>query len=243
MLRNVFTLLLMGVFCGVYGQDTLYYNNLGKEIPSSENCYTYDVIYHNAIDTDKVLVKHFDCSVYLISETHYSDYKKRILDGESKYFYMSGQLHWKIDYKTGKFNGKRLSYYENGKLKREDIFEDNLFISGKCFGVDGSDTTYYEFEKMPQYPGGEEELFKYLQNEVKYPKKSRRKGITGKVYINFEIDKDGNVSNVSVVKSVDSLLDAEALRAVQLMPRWTPGYQDGVPVRVQYNLPINFTLK
>jgi len=79
--------------------------------------------------------------------------------------------------------------------------------------------------------------------ETNYPKRARKKGITGKVLVSFIVNKDGSISNARVVEKVDDELDAEALRVVNNMPRWSPGSQDGDPVRMVFNLPVKFTLK
>ena len=97
-------------------------------------------------------------------------------------------------------------------------------------------------EKMPEYPGGDEARVKFLVENVKYPEEARKNGISGTVYITFIVEKDGKISNVKVLKGVDELLDNEALRVVKLMPVWQPGVQRGKPVRVQFNMPIQFNL-
>lgn len=104
------------------------------------------------------------------------------------------------------------------------------------------DTTFTVVEKMPSYPGGEQALFKFLRNTIKYPAKARRKGISGRVFINFVIDREGNVTNARVLKGVHKSLDKEAIRVVEQMPKWKPGTQRGKTVKVSYNIPIRFTL-
>ncbi|MBL7983933.1 MAG: energy transducer TonB [Flavobacteriales bacterium] len=97
-------------------------------------------------------------------------------------------------------------------------------------------------EELPQYPGGEPALYNYLKKGIKYPPQAQDQGITGKVYVGFIIEKTGRVDSVWVQRSAHALLDAEAMRVVDAMPDWSPGTQDGKPVRVQYVLPINFTM-
>ena len=97
-------------------------------------------------------------------------------------------------------------------------------------------------EELPQYPGGESALYNYLKKRTKYPVEALDQGITGKVYVGFIIEKTGRVDSVWVQRSAHALLDAEAMRVVDAMPDWSPGTQDGKPVRVQYVLPINFTM-
>ena len=106
-----------------------------------------------------------------------------------------------------------------------------------------SDEIFTIVEDMPTFPGGEEELFKFLGKNLKYPTIAQDAGISGTVYVNFMVDRDGKVKNAKVVRGIHSACDKEALRVVNAMPKWKPGKQRGKPVRVSYNLPIRFTLK
>jgi protein TonB len=96
---------------------------------------------------------------------------------------------------------------------------------------------------MPQYPGGDEELFKYLATNIKYPSDAKEQNIEGRVICQFIINRDGSVSEVVVVRSITPSLDAEAVRVISAMPNWTPGEQRAQTVRVKYTLPINFKLE
>jgi protein TonB len=98
-------------------------------------------------------------------------------------------------------------------------------------------------EDMPSFPGGEEALFKYLAQNIKYPQIAKEAGITGRVFVNFVIDKEGNVTDVKVLRGIGGGCDEEAVRVVKNMPKWSPGKQRGKPVKVSYNLPIKFSLK
>jgi protein TonB len=98
-------------------------------------------------------------------------------------------------------------------------------------------------EKMPIFPGGEEELYKYVASSVVYPTAAKESGITGTVIVTFIVEKDGSVTNVKILKGIGGGCDEEALRVVKAMPKWSPGKQDGKPVRVQFNLPIRFSLE
>ncbi len=102
---------------------------------------------------------------------------------------------------------------------------------------------FYIVEEMPQFPGGEGELQKYLSTSVKYPVIAQENGIQGKVFIQFVINTKGEVTNATVLRGVDPSLDKEALRVVQAMPTWKPGKQRNRPVRVSYTVPINFVLQ
>ena len=109
-----------------------------------------------------------------------------------------------------------------------------------------ADTTknvvYDVTETMPQFPGGQGVMMKYLAANIKYPASAVKAKKQGRVIVAFVIQKDGSVTNARIVKSVDPELDAEALRIVKAMPNWTPGTQDGKPVNVNYTIPVVFSL-
>ena len=98
-------------------------------------------------------------------------------------------------------------------------------------------------ERMPIFPGGEQALNKFLRDNVKYPTIPQENFIQGRVICQFVVNKDGTIVDAVVVRSVDPHLDKEALRVINLMPKWSPGWQDGKTVRVKYTLPINFKLQ
>jgi TonB family protein len=102
---------------------------------------------------------------------------------------------------------------------------------------------YDVVEQMPRFPGGERKLAEFIEENMQYPKKCAEKGVYGRVVITFVVERSGKLSNIRVVKSVHRALDKEALRIVKLMPRWIPGEQNGVTVRVKYIIPIPFSVK
>lgn len=102
---------------------------------------------------------------------------------------------------------------------------------------------YEVVEVMPIFPGGNEALMKFLSNEIKYPDESVKKGDQGRVIVQFVVNKDGTIADLKVVKGVTPLLDAEALRVMGEMPKWTPGMEKGEPVRVKYTVPVMFRLQ
>lgn len=101
---------------------------------------------------------------------------------------------------------------------------------------------YTIVENMPEFPGGQEAMFKFLAKNIIYPKEAKEKGIEGKVYVNFTIEADGSIGDIKVIRGVHPLLDNEAVRVVKSFPKWKPGTQRGKPVRVSYNLPITFRM-
>ena len=96
---------------------------------------------------------------------------------------------------------------------------------------------------MPQYPGGDRELLKFIAQSIKYPTDAQEAGVQGRVICSFVVDKKVNIVEPKIIRGIDPSLDAEALRVIGMMPRWTPGRQDGKAVRVLYTVPITFRLQ
>lgn len=101
---------------------------------------------------------------------------------------------------------------------------------------------YDVVEQMPSFPGGISGLRTYLNQNIRYPAEAQENCVQGRVVVSFVVEKDGHISDVTVLRSVDPSLDKEAIRVVRNMPRWTPGKQEGEPVRVRYNVPVSFRL-
>lgn len=105
----------------------------------------------------------------------------------------------------------------------------------------GSDV-FVVVEKQPEFPGGQDQLMKFLSQNIKYPVKAQEKKMQGRTVVSYVVEKDGSISDVQIVRSSSKLLDEEAIRVVKQMPRWKPGMQDGEKVRVRYTLPVHFRL-
>lgn len=112
--------------------------------------------------------------------------------------------------------------------EEEEIKEDHIFAV---------------VEAMPEFPGGQPEMMKFLSKNIKYPTMARESGIQGMVYVTFVVERDGSVTDVKVMRGIGGGCDEEAVRVVTRMPKWIPGKQRNKPVRVQFNLPVRFTLQ
>jgi TonB family C-terminal domain len=106
-----------------------------------------------------------------------------------------------------------------------------------------NDKVYDKVEVMPEYPGGEQAMMKFVATNVKYPQAALDKNISGRVMVQFVVEKDGSVTDVKTVKGIGGGCDEEAVRVVKAMPKWKPGMEKGKTVRVQYLLPITFKLQ
>ena len=98
-------------------------------------------------------------------------------------------------------------------------------------------------EQMPMFPGGDTALMGYLRDNIHYPTVAAENGVQGRVVVGFVVERDGSITDVNILRSVDPSLDREAMRVVKSMPRWTPGKQNGSAVRVKYQVPVTFRLQ
>ena len=105
------------------------------------------------------------------------------------------------------------------------------------------DTIYNVVEEMPQFPGGVSKQMEFISQNLQYPKSAQEQGIQGRVIAQYVVEKDGSVSNIRVIRGVSEELDAEAVRVLKLMPKWTPGKQNGKPVRCRYTIPVQFRIR
>jgi protein TonB len=131
------------------------------------------------------------------------------------------------------------------------VSEDQIKVTGTGSGEDlqlgegtgTSDEPFFIVEVMPSFKGGDINKFReWVQRRTNYPQAAIENKIQGKVYLTFIIEPDGSVTNVTVVKSVDPLIDVEAVKAIESSPKWSPGLQRGSPVRVRYSMWLNFTI-
>ena len=139
------------------------------------------------------------------------------------------------------------------KLPGAEMDDDgNITVGGKSVAkiilndkevFNKNDTIYNVPAMRAQYPGGDPKIFKFIYENVRYPKLCHEFGVQGRVLVTFVIEKDGSISNVQVVRSVDPALDREAVNVVKRMPKWNPGMNNGQPARVKFTLPVTFKLQ
>lgn len=195
------------------------------------------------------------------------------LDGLVTEWFPGGKKKYELNYSMGYLDGKSTQWDSTGKVlqvrkykKSEKIEFPFIVKSNKPIVTqDGHgdekevvgpltptveekkndpDEVYQFAEEMPEFPGGQDALYKYIQQHIKYPEIERESGISGKVFVQFTIDTDGSIINVKILKGVagGTGLDKEALRVIKSMPKWTPGKMNGKPVKVVMNLPIIFKM-
>lgn len=140
---------------------------------------------------------------------------------------------------------KRFSEANSFKIETDSL--GNIFLVQKKEELPktlkGDEQIFFIVEEMPEFPGGEPELRKFIANHIEYPAEAQENGIQGRVYVTFVVDKNGEVANAKIARGVDPALDKEALRVVNSLPKWIPGKQRGQTVNVSYTVPINFALQ
>lgn len=150
---------------------------------------------------------------------------------------------------------KKVSVFDNGLWGGENLYDNGPMQPVTAFianigknqdrhleDVDDKVVDTGNLEEMPSFNGGSGALMKYIADNIKYPVVAKEAGVQGRVIVSFIVEKDGSVSNVSVVRSVDPSLDREALRVIKSMPKWKPGRSNGRAVRTIYNVPVSFRL-
>ena len=142
---------------------------------------------------------------------------------------------------NGKENGEWRGRF-NDTVSYSCIYKDGDFISGTSYDNKGNHYSFKNIKVEPEFLGGMDGLGRFLSKNVRYPQYARNHKIQGRVVITFIIEKDGSVRDIKVSKSMEKSLDDEALRVIKMCPKWSPGYLYGIPVRIQYAVPINFTL-
>ena len=129
----------------------------------------------------------------------------------------------------------------NDEKQQTTVTETETILEQPVYDTEAAtlqDSIYRVTEVMPEYPGGPNEMMKYLQENIKYPQSAKDNKIEGRVYVTFVVEKDGSITNATVLRGIDKECDAEALRVVSSMPKWNPGQQDGKNVRTQFAIPI-----
>lgn len=226
----------------IYSQDTTFYKQDDKTVDVLKVAHHYVVKTKDTIDTNKVVTRKYIASGQILEENFFSNYSKHIRHGSHKQWFEDGSVKIEANYKNGKENGPLLSYWENGQAKRNDFYKKGRLKEGECWDKNGIPINHYDFEIMPEFPGGMRKFYEYLNANLGYPIKSYEARVEGKVLVKFVVERNGSITNAEVLKGINQELDWEALRVVKFMPHWTPGQIDGETARVQFRVSISFSI-
>ena len=132
--------------------------------------------------------------------------------------------------------------YDKGTDAPEAEMPETMPVEDQQIVGEGTMEPYTFVEQMPDFPGGETALHKYLVENVKYPQIAKENDVQGTVYVTFIVDKNGEISDIKVLRGIGAGCDEEAIRVIANMPMWNPGKQNGMAVPVRFNMPIKFQL-
>ncbi|MCS7028270.1 MAG: energy transducer TonB [Bacteroidia bacterium] len=138
--------------------------------------------------------------------------------------------------------GKKTQVGDNNAVV-DEVVEEPKKEEKQVIQEEVDNTVYTIIQKMPQFPGGEAAMMKFISENIKYPPMAKEAGIKGTVIVTFIVDREGNVTNPQVLKGIGGGCDEEALRVIKMMPKWSPGEQNGKKVLVKINVPIRFVLR
>jgi TonB family protein len=244
-MKSFITVVLISASLIVFAQDTTYYDANMKKITNFESCVYYQVLTVDKNENNKAFVNTYYKSGKIKTEqtTFYKDGISRFNGGRIKELYENGQIRREYFYKTATaLDGEVVSFYQNGKQKRKDLFKDGKLIEGHTFSQEGIEVPYTSFISDASYPGGNDELVRFILKNIKYPKKAKTNNIEGTVEVRFAVEANGDITDITVTKSIDQYLDDEAIRIVKKMPKWTPCIIDGETLTSYFILPISFAI-
>ncbi|MBK0402458.1 TonB family protein [Adhaeribacter sp. BT258] len=224
-----------------HAQKRTYFDK--KLNPTADSVSARYYLVTKPINQNQVLKQIFLQNGRLVSEESVTP-ENHTRNGPWKEWYeATGKRRLEANYKAGKLNGAFRTYFSNGRLRREELYKKGKLVDGKCYTRTGKDTAFYAFETPPVFPGGNREFYSYLKTNLKKLAKKDAllmKRTYGRTIITFAVEKDGTVTNAKIAKSVNKKLEKEMLKMIYKMPRWQPGKQEGIPVKVLFTLPIRF---
>ena len=140
-------------------------------------------------------------------------------------------------------NDVRVADFEiSAETFEHQIVEEVVYIESAKEVIAEPEPIFQIVEELPEFPGGDAARMKFLMDNIVYPRQAKEAGLEGQVMVTFVVETDGSISNVQILRGKAQLLDDEAVRVTKMMPKWKPGKQRGKAVRVQYRMPVTFTL-
>lgn len=244
-MRALFTFSLILSSYIIQGQDTVYLNKNYSEVDKNQAEY-YRVIHKGTKVSDLVIKETYFITSNKESEIYtLYDPLKKIEDTLSfsyaKTWYKNGNLKSVICSKDGKYSDTLKTYWVNGSLKRKDLFKEGKLINGHCYDSLGLEINHFDYEILPQYPGGERNLLSTIGQKIQMPQFIRDNGLKIRVIVRFAIDENGNVTNVSMLEGYNKEVNDAAIKVISQLRKFKPGFVDGMPTKVWYMVPINLS--
>ena len=184
----------------------------------------------------------------LDNQQEYANLRRRIPTGVWETWYPTGQLQTHAEYLNGRRVGELRMYYPGGQLKRREAYnlKSDFVTKGECFAENGQAVPFFPFEQMPVYPegdGGSRVVIRAIQRGIKYSRIASKDHCAGRVVVGFNVNAQGNVTDIRLVQGLCSLADDAVLESVRRLKPFKPGMQEGKPVAVAYTLPVSFVIR
>jgi periplasmic protein TonB len=249
-LKKLFIIALFALPTYTYSQDTTFYDINDKKVESLSLARYYSISSTDSINLNRKVVRDFYLSGRIKTEKHITTIlgtKENTddnlnIDGKYREWYENGQLRKEVDYTNGKINKQACTYWKDGQLKTQSIYKNGKFKSSKNFDSTGKEVEFAVFDESPEFPGGEKALSEFISKNLQYPIDMQKSGIQGRVIVRFAVAKDGNVTDISIMKTSNIGFNDEAQRVVKSLPKWKAGIQNEEPVKVYFSAPIIFQL-
>lgn len=221
-----------------FAQDTVFYKSPRLRVVSLDKC-DYFAVFSPASGASQLTETDYDRLGNKQAEKQYIIAgKDKMKTGVWKEWTSDGKLssiqHYENDLRVGALT----TYWPDGTVRRADTFQNNVFISGKCYDSSGREITHFAYETLPEYPGGEEEMYRFLSRKIYYPQVNLL--AEGKVVARFVITEHGDIENVEILSKVSRNMANQVKHAISKMPKWKPGSVDGVPLSTFYTLTVTF---
>lgn len=169
--------------------------------------------------------------------------KAIIVDGNGFFEGYENKSFLKGKYINGKRDGEWNGVCPDNKTIFNMIFDKGRFVSGSTTNIKGKVYNYTRFgDIQPEFAGGMKNLYNLLVKKIAYNEDSRKNNNQGRLSLTFVVNYDGSLTDIKILRSIDPFIDKEVIRALKKLPDWNPGIQNGIPVRVQYSMPVNFSL-
>ena len=247
-MKRIKYLFLLLVFTLVgKSQERIFYNQNGDVVSTLQEAKYYKIKIQNVPDSNHFAIKTYFKTGQIKSEVDYlvSDNKLYTNNGFTYLNWFNTLDHQKdVNRFFGVVDGKVLTYFESGQLKRSDLFSNNKLIKGKCFDQNNNEIVHTDYEVCPEFKEGLDSLLYFISKHIYYPVSAGEIGIQGKVIVAFVVERDGRLSSFNVLRSLDPEFDKIALEAVKLTTKkWNTGFLDGEPSNFITVIPVSFRLE
>lgn len=238
----IFTFLI----CSTAYTQTITYFNEDSDTVTVNDTWDYYIQLRQENPQDSIWIEEkFNNNNQILRQKHfyYKNPEKQIRHGKYQIWDSMGIISKQINFYDGKYDGSLKTYWNNGQLKRDELYRLDSLLSGNCYDSSGQIIEHFPFIIYSNYKGGQAAMMAFINKNVRYTEDALKNGIEGTVKIKFTVNKDGTISNLTITDAPCKSLGDEGLRVIQLTEgNWTPEYIDGIPVSVNMMVPLKFRL-